>query len=47
MNNGLLTRTAYTETPPKMGYELTLLRQELRGALEAMCRWGNFLFTNE
>lgn len=40
---GLLTRTAYAETPPRVVYELTPLGQELRGVLEAMRKWGDSL----
>lgn len=41
--NGLVTRTAYAETPPRVVYELTPLGQELRGVLEAMKEWGDSL----
>jgi len=38
---GLVTRTAYAETPPKVVYELTPLGQGLRNVLEAMRVWGD------
>jgi DNA-binding HxlR family transcriptional regulator len=39
--NGLVTRTAYAETPPRVVYELTPLGQGLRNVLEAMKVWGD------
>ncbi len=41
--HGLVTRTAYAETPPRVVYELTPLGAELRGVLEAMAKWGDAL----
>jgi len=41
--NGLVTRTAYAETPPRVVYELTPLGQGLREVLEAMAKWGDAL----
>ena len=38
--NGLVTRTAYAETPPRVVYELTTLGENLRDVLEAMGKWG-------
>ncbi|WP_291037149.1 helix-turn-helix domain-containing protein [Herbiconiux sp.] len=38
--NGLVTRTAYPEIPPRVVYELTPLGQELRPVLEAMNAWA-------
>lgn len=38
--NGLVTRTAYAETPPRVVYALTPLGEALRDVLEAMGRWG-------
>ncbi|MGA9872126.1 MAG: helix-turn-helix domain-containing protein [Rhodococcus sp. (in: high G+C Gram-positive bacteria)] len=38
--NGLVTRTAYTEIPPRVVYELTPLGQNLRPVLEAMNNWA-------
>lgn len=37
----LVTRTAYSETPPRVVYELTPLGEELRPVLEAMRKWGD------
>jgi DNA-binding HxlR family transcriptional regulator len=41
--HGLVTRTAYAETPPRVVYELTPLGEGLRGVLEAMATWGDAL----
>lgn len=38
--HGLVTRTAYAETPPRVIYTLTPLGRSLREVLEAMNRWG-------
>ncbi|MPN01589.1 hypothetical protein SDC9_148799 [bioreactor metagenome] len=40
---GLITRTAYAETPPRVIYALTPLGESLRSVLEAMQRWGDAL----
>ncbi|EQM88013.1 MULTISPECIES: winged helix-turn-helix transcriptional regulator [Stenotrophomonas] len=40
---GLVTRTAYAETPPRVIYALTSLGESLRDVLEAMQRWGDSL----
>ncbi|PLK48301.1 helix-turn-helix domain-containing protein [Uliginosibacterium sp. TH139] len=39
--HGLVTRTAYAETPPRVVYELTPLGKGLRDVLEAMRKWGD------
>lgn len=39
--HGLVTRTAYAETPPRVVYELTPLGEGLRDVLEAMRKWGD------
>ena len=41
--DGLVTRTAYAETPPRVVYELTPLGEGLRDVLEAMRQWGDAL----
>jgi len=41
--NGLVTRTAYAETPPRVVYELTPLGEGLRDVLVAMQKWGDAL----
>ena len=39
--HGLVTRTAFAETPPRVVYELTPLGEGLRDVLEAMRKWGD------
>ena len=39
--HGLVTRTAYAETPPRVVYQLTPLGEELREVLAAMRKWGD------
>ena len=39
--HGLVTRTAYAETPPRVVYELTPLGEGLRDVLDAMRKWGD------
>lgn len=39
-HQGVLTRTAYAEIPPRVVYELTPRGQSLRTLLEAMMAWG-------
>ncbi len=39
--HGLVTRTAFAETPPRVVYALTPLGEELREVLEAMRKWGD------
>ncbi|WP_125261271.1 winged helix-turn-helix transcriptional regulator [Dickeya lacustris] len=39
--HGLVTRTAYAETPPRVVYALTPLGEGLRDVLEAMREWGD------
>lgn len=39
-NNGLVTRTAYAEIPPRVVYELTEAGQGLRDVLNAMNTWA-------
>lgn len=38
--NGIVTRTAFAETPPRVVYELTPLGEGLKDVLEAMRLWG-------
>mgnify|MGYP003468632030 FL=1 len=38
--NGIVTRTAYAEIPPRVVYELTLLGMQLRPLLESMNDWA-------
>ena len=40
---GMIIRTAFAETPPRVVYELTPLSESLRDVLEAMQRWGDAL----
>lgn len=38
--SGLLTRTAYPESPPRVEYALTELGYSLKPVLDAMAAWG-------
>ncbi|MGN1007476.1 MAG: winged helix-turn-helix transcriptional regulator [Butyricicoccus sp.] len=38
--DGLVTRTAYAEMPPRVEYTLTEAGRSLRPIIEAMTRWG-------
>ncbi len=37
---GLLTRTAYSEIPPRVDYQATAKARELAQVFEAMCQWA-------
>ena len=37
---GIVQRTVYPDTPPRVVYTTTPLGDSLRPLLEAMCRWG-------
>jgi DNA-binding HxlR family transcriptional regulator len=39
-NTGIVERTVYPETPPRVAYSITLLGKSLGPLLEAMCHWG-------
>lgn len=39
--HGLVTRTAYAETPPRVVYALTPIGEKLSDVLEAMRKWGD------
>jgi DNA-binding HxlR family transcriptional regulator len=41
--DGLVTRVAYPEVPPKVEYSLTKLAQDLRPILSELCTWGSRL----
>lgn len=43
--DGLLTRQAYAEIPPRVEYRLTALGQSLLPILSAMCDWGTGYLT--
>ncbi|MER5988783.1 helix-turn-helix domain-containing protein [Streptomyces sp. NPDC001787] len=38
--DGLLTRTAYAEVPPRVEYRLTPLGESLRGTVYALAQWA-------
>ncbi|MEF9946220.1 MAG: helix-turn-helix domain-containing protein [Lachnospiraceae bacterium] len=37
---GVMTRTVYPETPPKVEYALTELGQSIQPILKGLCDWG-------
>jgi DNA-binding HxlR family transcriptional regulator len=37
---GIIERTVYPDTPPRVVYAITPLGRSLRPLLEAMCDWG-------
>jgi DNA-binding HxlR family transcriptional regulator len=37
--DGIVTRTAYAEVPPRVEYELTALGESLRGVVHALAQW--------
>ncbi len=38
--HGLITRTVFKETPPKVVYELSAKGKSLKPVMKAMCNWG-------
>lgn len=38
--DGVLERTSYPETPPRVEYRLTPLGKELIPVMNALCKWG-------
>jgi DNA-binding HxlR family transcriptional regulator len=39
-NTGVVERTVYADTPPRVVYDITPLGKSLWPLLEAMCEWG-------
>jgi|ERR1700730_6185264 len=39
-STGIVERTVYPDSPPRVVYAITPLGQSLRPLLEAMCHWG-------
>src|SRR5258708_8501105 len=39
-STGIVERTVYPDTPPRVVYAITALGKSLRPLLEAMCHWG-------
>jgi DNA-binding HxlR family transcriptional regulator len=39
-STGIVERTVYADTPPRVAYEITPLGRSLRPLLDAMCHWG-------
>ncbi|MEU6611951.1 helix-turn-helix domain-containing protein [Streptomyces shenzhenensis] len=37
--DGIVSRTAYAEVPPRVEYELTVLGESLRGTVYALAQW--------
>lgn len=38
--SGIVSRTVYPDTPPRVVYSITPLGESLRPLLDAMCKWG-------
>jgi len=41
-SDGIITRTVYTEVPPRVEYALSELGTSMRPIMDAMEAWGNF-----
>jgi DNA-binding HxlR family transcriptional regulator len=39
-NTGIVERTVYADTPPRVVYTITPLGKSLRPLLDSMCHWG-------
>ena len=39
-STGIIERTVYPDTPPRVVYAITPLGRSLRPLLDAMCQWG-------
>jgi DNA-binding HxlR family transcriptional regulator len=39
-STGIVERTVYPDTPPRVAYAVTPLGNSLRPLLDAMCQWG-------
>lgn len=39
-STGIIERTVYPDTPPRVSYAITPLGKSLSPLLEAMCQWG-------
>jgi DNA-binding HxlR family transcriptional regulator len=39
-STGIIVRTVYPDTPPRVSYAITPLGKSLSPLLEAMCQWG-------
>jgi DNA-binding HxlR family transcriptional regulator len=39
-NTGIVERTVYADTPPRVVYAITPLGKSLRPLLDSMCHWG-------
>lgn len=39
--DGIITRTAYPEVPPRVEYALSVLGESMRPILDSMAQWGN------
>ena len=47
VNDNLVTRHSYAETPPRVEYQLTEKAKELVPIFEAMAEWGTYLIDSE
>ena len=46
-SDGLITRIAYQEIPPRVEYELSPLGKTLQPIIDAMATWGNDYLANK
>lgn len=45
--DGVLERTIYPETPPRVEYKLTALGQDLIPVMDSLCKWGKLYQENQ
>lgn len=47
IEDGIIVRTSYAETPPRVEYTLTNKGKRLIPILNALCKWGNEVLDKE
>lgn len=45
--DGIIIRTSFAETPPRVEYQLTKKGKELIPLLDLLCKWGNNVLKKE